>query len=406
MIKKTHKMKFLIKSTVLEKLKPKIAQAVSYILQSVEAKRPIWIRHHADVDGYCAAVALERAVLPLVYQRHTRERDMFYYYSRLPTKSPYYDYTDATKDATTFLNNMNRFNIKAPLIILCDIGSSEQNIPAINKVDIYGAKVMVIDHHPNYKNIDKEVMVQINPHEAGSTYDFSAGMLCAEIAKQLNNEAESMEYLAAVAGTGDKVESKELEEYLSICKKNGYDLQHIKDVAECLDYESFVLGFMESRDIVNDVLGLTPDKQRRLIKLIKRIADEKREFQLMSNIKYAEIEHLGEMVIARLNIEKAKNSNSYPLKGCAIGILQRYLEEKHKKPVITIGISKEQLNFRCTRDIKGFDVNEIITLLKKEMPYAQIDGGGHRTAGSIGFIEAAQEDVLNFVERYLEKIKV
>ena len=75
-------MKFIINSKVLDKLKPKINQAVSYIQQAIESKRPIIIRHHGDVDGYCAGIALERAILPLVSQRHSRERDVFFYYTR------------------------------------------------------------------------------------------------------------------------------------------------------------------------------------------------------------------------------------------------------------------------------------------------------------------------------------
>ena len=96
---------------------------------------------------------------------------------------------------------------------------------------------------------------------------------------------DDMEYIAAIAGIGDKVDSKELKDYIVLCKKNGFDIDHIKDVVDCLDYESFILGFIESRSIINDLLGLTPDKQKKLIRLIKKIADEKIKMQMKSNIK-------------------------------------------------------------------------------------------------------------------------
>ncbi|MBT7927572.1 hypothetical protein HN695_04500, partial [Candidatus Woesearchaeota archaeon] len=140
--------KFMIKSEILNKLQPRINKVVSLIKQAIESKRPIWIRHHNDTDGYCAAIALERAILPLIHARQTKERDVFYHYSRLPSKAPYYDYADATKDVTNFMNRVTKFEAKPPMIIICDNGSSEQDIKAIKKVKIYGAKVIVIDHHP------------------------------------------------------------------------------------------------------------------------------------------------------------------------------------------------------------------------------------------------------------------
>lgn len=393
---------FMIKSVVLEKLKPEINKAVSFITQAIEAKRPIWIRHHSDTDGYCAALALERAILPLVYNRQAKERDVFYYYSRLPSKSPYYDYVDATKDLTNFMNNVNRFEIKPPLIIICDNGSSDQSIAAIKKVRIYGAKLIVFDHHPPSHEITKIVEAHVNPHFAGSTYDISAGMLCAEIAKQINPEIDQMEFFAAVAGVGDKVESREMEEYLKLCHKN-YSLEFIKDVAMCLDYEAYVLGYIESRDLVNDILGADPAKQKKLIEFIKPQIKELVKQQLETNKRYMQIEEKEKLVVCKLDIENTKMF-TFPPSGKTTGITQDYLIEKYKKPVISLGISNDQINIRCSRELKKFDVNEIMNLLKENLPYAQVNGGGHRTAGSISFVEAAKEEVFNIVEEYIEKL--
>jgi len=209
-----HEHEFMIESGILEKLRPRINKVVSLIKQAIDAKRPIWIRHHSDTDGYCAAVALERAILPLIYDRHTRERDQFYHYARLPSKTPYYDYADATKDVCNFMNRVTKFESKEPMIIICDTGSSEQDILAIKKAKIYGAKIIVIDHHPACKETESLVEAFVNPHLVGSTYDFSAGMVCAEIGNMLNPKVHGMEFIAAVAGIGDKVTSKEIDAYL------------------------------------------------------------------------------------------------------------------------------------------------------------------------------------------------
>ncbi|MFH1439745.1 MAG: DHH family phosphoesterase [Candidatus Woesearchaeota archaeon] len=397
---------FMVKSNVLERLRPRINKAISLIKQAIEAKRPIWIRHHSDVDGYCAGVAIERAILPLIYDRHTKERDTFYSYARMPSKAPYYDYTDATKDLTNFMNRMNKFEAKAPMIIICDNGSSEQDIMAIKKVRIYGAKVIVIDHHPLCDEIDNITDAHINPHQIKSVYDLSAGMLCAEIAKQINPEIDQMEFFAAVAGFADKVKSKEFEQYVELCKKKGGSQELIKDTAECLDFETFVLGFIESRDLINDILGGDHNKQKKLINLIKPKANELKKQQLETNKKYMKIEEKDNIIICKLPIDQVRSMGSFPPSGKTTGIIHDYIKEKYKnKFVISLGISNGQINFRCSNEIKNFDVNEIIALLKKKMPYAQIDGGGHRVAGSISFIEAAKEEVLDFVDEYIDSIK-
>ncbi len=85
----------MIKSDTLDKLQTKMEEVRDLIVNSIQNKRPILIRHHADCDGYCGAIALERAILSLMYKEYRRESDLFYYYKRLPSKAPYYDYLDA-----------------------------------------------------------------------------------------------------------------------------------------------------------------------------------------------------------------------------------------------------------------------------------------------------------------------
>ena len=185
-------MSFMIDSSVLHKLKPTIHELIELLKKAIDNKQPILLRHHADADGYTAGIALERALLPLIAGKHRRERDAFYYYQRLPSLTPYYGYEDATKDIQTFLRNADQFEMKAPLILLLDFGSGHESLPAIQKVKIYGASVAVVDHHPPADHITHAVAVHINPHLVGSTYDYSAGMLCAEIAHLIAAENKEL----------------------------------------------------------------------------------------------------------------------------------------------------------------------------------------------------------------------
>ncbi len=414
MTEKHEQQDFMIESDILEQLRPRINKVVSLIKQAIDAKRPIWIRHHSDTDGYCGAIALERAILPLIYDRHTKERDQFYHYARLPSKTPYYDYADATKDVCNFMNRVNKFESKEPMIIICDTGSSEQDIMAIKKAKVYGAKIIVIDHHPACKETEKIVEAFVNPHLVGSTYDFSAGMICAEIGKMLNPKVHGMEFIAAVAGIGDKVTGKEIDAYLELCRQKEIGTGLIRDTAECMDFEGFMLGFTEGRDIANDLLGGDAETQKKMLEIIKPEVEKIKAQQLETNKKYMQIKEHGHIVICKLNVSKVRSYGAFPPSGKTTGILQNNLaeeyegigiEENHKKHPITLGISDDQINFRCSKQINDFDVNELLLLLKKELPHAQIDGGGHKRAGSISFVEAAKDEVLKKVDEYLHKIK-
>ena len=74
------------------------------------------------------------------------------------------------------------------------------------------------------------------------------------------------------------------------------------------------------------------------------------------------------------------------------------------KSVIEIleGISED--NFVIRTNIPGFATNDFITHLNKTVPEAQIDGGGHDFAGSVKFIEAAHDKILEELKKFISKL--
>ncbi len=401
-------MKFLINSNILNKLEPEIKIAIDIIKRSINNKTPIIIRHHADTDGYCAAIALERAILPLIYDKHTRERDMFHYYKRLPIKTPFYNYTDATKDVANFLTEISRFGQRTPLIIIVDCGSSEQSLASIKKAKLYGAKIMVIDHHPPTKEIDNLTKIHVNPHLINSTDDLTAGMLCAEIANSIIKNEETLkdfEFIAAVSGFGDKCTSNEQKQYIELAEKENYTKEFIKNISAVLDFEAFYLNFIESREIINDILGADPKKQKELVNIILPLINNKLTPLKLSIEKYAEIENKPNLIIAKIDSSKIKDHAEYPSMGKVGTILREQTEKQYKKPTIALNITKTSISFRSSTEIKDFDVHKIIETIKKEIPHSNIDGGGHRVAGSIRFIEASFDEVIKTVNSYINNLK-
>ncbi|MBI3032934.1 hypothetical protein HYY69_05645 [Candidatus Woesearchaeota archaeon] len=393
-------MKTMISSNILDQLLPEMKKAADIIIDAIESRTPIIVRHHLDSDGYTGGVALERAILPLVNKKHTRERDAFYYFRRLPCKAPFYSQEDALRDISTFTDV--RGHAKAPVIIICDNGSCQQDIDGIKLVKLYGATVLVVDHHPPSPEIDTLTGSHINPHKVGSTYDYCTGMLCSELAHLVNPHAYDLAFIAAVGGVADRVESDEFKQYLKLAEQI-ISKEHIYNTAECLDYLGFLVSNAESREIVTDILNPKSERNLPLLHIFRKQLNQKKKLQLESNIKYHKVHEQKDKIIAEIDIDKVKNTTGFPPRGKTTGMLHDWLKTKHKKPVITCGYTKTGISFRCSTEIKNFDVNQIIALLQKKFPEAQVDGGGHRVAGSINFIEASREEVIKEVLEYCKR---
>ena len=57
---------FLVESEIMEKLKPRMLHVAKEIKKAIFHSTPIVLRHHADADGITSAIAIERAILPLI----------------------------------------------------------------------------------------------------------------------------------------------------------------------------------------------------------------------------------------------------------------------------------------------------------------------------------------------------
>jgi len=392
---------YMIKSETLLKLKGEISKGVTLIKKCIEEKKPILIRHHSDADGFCAGLALERAILPLIHETHTREREAWFSYSRKPNMAPYYSYDDANKDLSYFLSEKGNYEYKKPLVILLDNGSSDEDVLALKKLKIYDVKTIVIDHHPISKNTEGLMDIHINPHSLGNDYDFSAGMLCAEMAKILNPKTEGCAFIAAVSAYADKVRSIEKEDYVKLCLKEGYTESFLKTFAEALDFEASSLGYCDSRQLMDDFFGRDKEKQKEIIAMLKEVVLKKKNDALISAKKYSHISRMERMNLVIIPMAAISFRGEFPHFGKIVGMMHDFVAESEKKPTVSIGLSDSMITFRGTPD-STLDTAKIITSLKHKFPHAQVQGGGHAKAGSVKFIPAAYEEIKEFV---LQKIR-
>ncbi len=394
---------YLIESQTLDKLKLDIIEAVKLIKQHIEDRHPILVRHHSDADGFSGGIAIERAILPLIYDTHSRERDMWGVYSRKPNMAPYYSYEDVNKDLAFFLSDKGKYEYKKPLVIIIDNGSSDQDVLALKKLKIYGIKTIVIDHHPASKSAKELIDTHINPHNVGSTYDFSAGMLCAEIAAILNPNVEDMPLIAAISAYADKVKSKEKDEYSKLAHKKGYTDNYIKEMAEILDFEAGSLGFTDSKNLLDDFFGKDKEKQKMIVDMLKVEVERKRKDALESAKKYSHVSKTQNINLVLVPMTTISFRGEYPPLGKIVGMMHDFVsKQEDSKPTVSLGLADSMITIRSTSD-SNVDVNEIIKAAKQRFPYAQIQGGGHAKAGSIKFIPAAYEEVKEFVLHEVRK---
>jgi len=365
-----------------------IGQCAELVHKSINEKRPIIVRHHADCDGYVSGVVMERAILSIMHKVHRRESDLYYYFKRLPSLTPFYDYGDAIKDISAFLADSARFERKTPLIIICDNGSSEQDLVSLKKLKIYNASIIVIDHHPNYAENDNYIDIHINPHRHGKQ-GYSAGMLCAMVAGILQPGQENLKLMAALSAVTDRVKGEHSERLLSHAKELGWGYDKLQIAGRAIEHELHYMGYMERRFLVDD-LFFGPNMNANLTLAQAEIEKESAEIARTID-RYRK--QKGK--IAYIDIPSVR-SHGYPSAGRIVGMMCDMAGE----PVIGLGIGEDFITIRVHESIDA-DVNKIISHLREKMPHAQVNGGGHAKAGTIRFVPAAKDEAEDRVMSYL-----
>jgi archaea-specific RecJ-like exonuclease len=392
---------FLVESAVLDRLKPEFKRAAELIQKVAKEGRPIILRHHADCDGYVAGIAMERAITHILSKRSRAAG--WRYLRRMPSKTPYYDYIDAVKDLTNYDRDMKENNY--PLLIILDSGSSEQDLMALRKVKMSNFEILIVDHHDPFMVGGKSAVAQvadllINPHLAGGDSNLCAGMLSTELSRFVTEDwgYGEMDHLPAIAGTGDKSAGKEFDEYLALAKKKGYEHPLLLKLAKSIDFEAFHIGYLES-DIVLELLSSQIERQEELTNLIITELDLRDKTIIESFKRYSKAEKMGNFQLVISKLDELLDYGSYPHSGKATGI---FFDSLKGEKTILLGMSPGAITFRT--NLEKFDLNAMIAEMKKRLPYVQLEGGGHRVAGTIHFIPAGREEVLGFIREYLKRM--
>ena len=398
---------FMVDDVIIEKLREPILKAAEEIRLAVIQNRPIVVRHHNDTDGYCSGFALERAILPLIERQHGAPKAAWEFFKRAPCRAPYYELQDSIKDTAMSLRDVAKFSAKMPLIIIADNGASAEDLMAIRQAKIHGSDVIVIDHHDYGKEdvISAEVLANINPHLVGESGNhISAGMLCVEVARFINENVENLSQVPALAGYADRIELENndlMERYLAIAKSEGYDRELLNDISLVIEYVSTKVGFMEAREYIGVLFGEPRDKQRELVGLMAPYIRELDRKGLAIGKAAAEVEVLNGITFQTIDVDKSfPGFGFFPKPGRSTGLLHDSLKSEGTVKLVSAGIMGTAITFRAT-DEAGFDMHNLIAELQKRLPNAFVEGGGHKNAGAINFIPKKKDEVVAIVKEFI-----
>lgn len=393
----------LIDSDILRALWPEMRKFAKIVRRAVLTQQPIILRHHADADGICAAVSVETAVLKFI-RANGGDPDMDnFLFRRNPSKAPFYEIEDVTRDLDMLLKDNARFGQKYPLILLMDNGSTEEDMPSYKMTDVYGIDVIVADHHHPDDTIDKYLLAHVNPYHVGGDFGVTAGMLGTELARLISPDVEDqLLHFPAVAGVADRSEAPELQSYLNLIEGR-YTIDECRDMALALDYEQYWLRFMDGREIVKDILNLNgrPELHQRLVHLLVTEANAALEDQIttmMPHVKEQDLSSGAKLFLA--DVEMFAHRFTFPPPGKSSGEVHDLLCKKYAdEPVVTLGLGPD---FAVIRS-RGVQMNipQMVRSMRDEMPGAGISGGGHLVVGSVKFVEGMRSEVIS---RMIEKI--
>ena len=385
---------FLVKSEVMIRLLPAMKQVAKEIRRAVLKSQPIVVRHHADADGITAAVAIENAILPLIKEVGGPDAE-YYNYRRAPSKAPFYELEDVTKDLTYALEDQTRHGQKMPLIVLMDNGSTEEDVPAMRQAQVYGMDMLVVDHHHPHKIVDQFLIAHVNPAHQGGDFGLTTGMLATEIARMIYPAVEEkIRHFPAVSAVGDRSEAAEAALYINLVEDK-YGREDLKKVALALDYEAFWLRFNEGRGLINDILCLGRlDRHRRIVDLLCEQANAAIDEQLrasMGNVKSTKLPN--GIIMNVLDVENFAHKFTFPPPGKTSGEVHDRLCQKFAgKPVVTIGYGPDFAVLR-SRAVR-MNIPQMVKELMEEIPNGGVSGGGHLVVGSIKFVGGMRKDVL------------
>lgn len=387
---------FSIKSARFDKLKPYFLKIAKRVRKAILENQSIMIRHHADSDGINAGLAIEHSCRQFMERIGVNPEFNLY---RSPSRAPFYEVSDVFRDVVLTKRLIEGHGQIKPLIIVLDNGSTPEDVFGLSVLKSLGFEIIVIDHHnpvviENKKTaVDKYLSFHLNPYIEGLDSQTSAGMLAYETARFIYEGFENP-LIPAVAGISDHCLIQETEDYI---KNTGKTREYLGKIGIAIDFVAFNLKFDAGKGLFEE-LYVKPE----LVGIINDEVKKGVETQLQSTLPYLRTQDIEGVIFSTIDLEKYTMRFKYPNPGKVVGLIHDQVSLGKEMPVITIGYLSDMVILRATKPV--LPVDKIIKSLKKKLPSANVDGGGHECAGAIKFVPAHQTAILEAIKEQLKEL--
>ncbi|ELY52017.1 OB-fold nucleic acid binding domain-containing protein [Natronolimnohabitans innermongolicus] len=357
-----------------------LADAATQIRRAVMEARPVVVRHGATADGYVAGAAIERAVLPLIREKHTREDAEYHYFERRPLDGRVYDMDAATNDVTSMLEARDRHGEQLPLVVVVDAGSTEESVDGYDLLSMYDAETIVIDDSRADDVLTDAVSVAVAPSLAGADVaNLTSTALAANVAAHVNDDVRAdLEHLPAVSYWEDAPEA-----YLELATEAGYDETAISERREAIALEAFYQSYKDKRELVIDLLFGDGDATTRDGDLAAHVSEQfraKLETELETARENLESKSVGDLTVAVLDTAAFTHRYNFPTTTLLLDALHRNQRAEADEPFVTLGVGDDELHVRATESV---DVRELGDAIADAAP----DAGVRVVGGQDGHVE-------------------
>lgn len=221
-----------------------IREGAAAILHAVEHDQPVQIRHPVTTDGYVAAAAIERAIEAALADevdpttRHGRVR-------RRPVEVEEYVLPEAIADTAHVDGGAE------PFVLLVDIGSTAEAIPAFDLLEEYDIDYAIIDSANPEPALLERVSPLINPWCGEGTFPIPtttsvainvAGLMAESIRGELR-------HLPAVASPSDQPETAK-----RLLDESGFDVDDVETMHQAVTLEAYYQPWGDKRALIRRIL--------------------------------------------------------------------------------------------------------------------------------------------------------
>ncbi|ELY56480.1 nucleic acid binding OB-fold tRNA/helicase-type [Natronococcus amylolyticus DSM 10524] len=348
-----------------------IGDAATAIRRAIMEARPVVVRHAATADGYVAGAAIERAALPLIREKHTREDAEYHYFERRPLEGRVYDMDAATDDVTSMLEARDRHDEQLPLVVLVGTGSTVESADGYELLSLYGAEALVIDDSRADEEIVDAVSAAVAPSVSGADVaDLTSTALAANVAAHVNDDVrDDLEHLPAISYWENAPEA-----YLELATEAGYDETDISERREAVALEAFYQSYKDKRELVADLLF---DGNADLAAHVSEQFRDKLETELGTARENRSVQEVDGLTVTVLDTDAFTHRYDFPTTILLLDALHR---REREESAATLGIGEDELHVRTTEAI---DVRALGNAIAERVP----NGGVHVVGGRDGHVE-------------------